>query len=404
MATDAIDDFDPRQAAFETQAIRLQGGRSSAGEHSAAIYLSSSYVFESAEEARALFAGEQEGFIYSRYSNPNNVEFIDKLARLELAETGISTASGMGAIFTALAGLLSQGDHILACRSLFGSTHQVLSQILPRWGISSSYFEVTDGPEAWERLSTPRTKVVLVETPTNPALDLIDLTALSAFTKARGLVLMVDNCFASPYLQQPIRWGADLVLHSATKYIDGQGRVLGGAILGSKALIEPIQFFARHSGPALSPFNGWILSKSLETLAVRMERHCDNALTVARALEGHPAVKTVRHPELDSHPQKALAARQMRRGGGLVTLELASGLAGGRAFLDALQVFSRTANLGDTRSTATHPASTTHAKLTPAERAAAGIGEGMVRLSVGLEHPEDLLTDIRRALNAALKA
>ncbi len=384
---------------FETRAVRTQAERSSFGEHSVPIYLTSSYLFESAEHARALFSNEAEGMIYSRYDNPSNDEFVDKMTLLEGTEDGIATASGMAAIFGALAGTLSAGDHLLACRSLFGSSHQVLTQILPRFGITSTYFDL-DKPDTWESLVTPATKLVFVETPTNPGLDLVDLEFLSALCKRRGLILAVDNCFATPYLQTPAAWGADLVLHSATKFIDGQGRGLGGVILGKAKLIEPIRYFCRQTGPALSPFHGWMFSKSLETLAVRMERHCDNAEFLAHRLEGHAALDSVKHPSLASHPQHALAAKQMKRGGGLLTLELKGGLEAGKRFLDALQLCSLTANLGDTRTTATHPASTTHSKLSDAERSAVGIGPGTVRISAGLEHRDDLLADLLRALEA----
>jgi len=385
---------------FETQAVRTQADRSSFGEHSVPVYLTSSYLFDDAEHARAVFANEQPGMIYSRYDNPSNDEFVDKMNLLEGTEDGVATASGMAAIFGALAGILSAGDHFLACRSLFGSTFQVLSTILPRFGISVTFFDI-DKPETWESMITPATKLIFVETPTNPGLDLVDLEFLSALCRRRNLILAVDNCFATSYLQKPAAWGADLVLHSATKFIDGQGRGLGGVILGRASLIDPIRFFCRQTGPALSPFHGWMFSKSLETLAVRMERHCDNAEFLARSLEGHPALKAVKHPSLPSHPQHALAKKQMTRGGGLFTLDLKGGLEAGKRFLDALQLCSLTANLGDTRSTVTHPASTTHSKLTDAERKAVGIGPGTVRVSAGLEHRDDLLVDLVQALQKA---
>jgi O-succinylhomoserine sulfhydrylase len=383
---------------FETQAIRAQAERSAFGEHSAPIYLTSSYLFDSAEHARALFANEQEGMIYSRYDNPSNDEFLDKMNLLEGTEDGVATASGMAAIFGALAGTLSAGDHILACRSLFGSSFQVLSVILPRFGITTTFFDL-DRPESWEGLVTEATKLVFVETPTNPGLDLVDLEVLSVLCRSKNLILAVDNCFATPYLQTPATFGADLVLHSATKFIDGQGRGLGGVILGKAKLIEPIRYFCRQTGPALSPFHGWMFSKSLETLAVRMERHCDNAEFLARQLEGHPALNGVKHPSLASHPQHDLARRQMKRGGGLLTLDLKGGLGMGQRFLDGLALCSLTANLGDTRTTVTHPGSTTHSKLTDAEKAAVGIGPGTVRVSAGLEHRDDLLADLRGALD-----
>lgn len=383
---------------FETRAIRTQTERSSHAEHATPVYMTSSYLFDSAEHARALFANEQQGMIYSRYDNPSNDEFLDKMNLLEGTEDGVATASGMAAIFSALAGTLSAGDHILACRSLFGSSFQVLSVILPRFGITTTFFDL-DKPGSWEALVTPATKLVFVETPTNPGLDLVDLEVLSALCRRKGLLLAVDNCFATPYLQNPAKFGADLVLHSATKFIDGQGRGLGGVILGRAKLIEPIRYFCRQTGPALSPFHGWMFSKSLETLAVRMERHCDNAEFAARQLEGHKALNGVKHPSLASHPHHALAQKQMRRGGGLLTLDLKGGLEAGKRFLDALQMCSLTANLGDTRTTATHPGSTTHSKLTDAEKAAVGIGPGTVRISAGLEHRDDLLADLVQALD-----
>jgi len=385
---------------FETQAIRTQAERTAFAEHSAPLYLTSSYLFESAEHARALFANEQEGMIYSRYDNPSNDEFIEKMCLLEHTEDGVATASGMAAVFGALAGSLSAGDHVLACRSLFGSSLQILNVILPRFGITTTYFDF-DKPETWDALVQPQTRLVFVETPTNPGLDLVDLSALSALCRRRGLLLAVDNCFATPYLQNPADWGADLVIHSATKFIDGQGRGLGGIVLGSRTTIEPIRYFCRQTGPSLSPFHGWMFSKSLETLAVRMDRHCDNAEYVATQLEGHPALASVKHPSLASHPQHELARRQMRRGGGLVALNLKGGLEAGKRFLDALQMASLTANLGDTRTTATHPASTTHSKVSDADKAAVGIGPGTVRISVGLEHRDDLLADLTQALDAA---
>ena len=383
---------------FETRAIRTQAERSSFAEHSVPLYLTSSYLFESAEHAKELFAGEAEGMIYSRYDNPSNDEFINKMSRLEGTEDGVATASGMAAIFGALAGSLSTGDHILACRSLFGSTSQVLTQILPRFGITCSFFDLND-PSRWESMVTTQTRLVFVETPTNPGLELVDLEFLSNLCRARNLILVVDNCFATPYLQNPAAWGADLVVHSATKFIDGQGRGLGGVILGRSELIEPIRYFCRQTGPALSPFNGWMFSKSLETLAVRMDRHCDNAEFLAKSLEGHPSIRALKYPWLPSHPQHALAKKQMKRGGGLFTLDLAGGQEAGTRFLNALELCSLTANLGDTRTTVTHPSTTTHSKLTEAERTAVGIGPGTVRISAGLEHHDDVLVDLRQALD-----
>lgn len=385
---------------FETRAVRTQSERSGNREHSAPIYMTSSFLFEDAEQARALFNEEAEGNIYTRYSNPNNNEFIDKLCLLEGTEAGIATASGMSAMFSSMAGLLQSGDHILASRSLFGSTHQILTQIFPKWGIEHSYGDIQK-PEEWERLIRKNTKMIFVETPSNPGLDLVDLEWLGKLAEAHGLILNVDNCFATPYLQQPADFGAHIVTHSATKFIDGQGRTIGGAILGREDLIKEIQFFTRHSGPALSPFNGWLLSKSLETLPVRMEKHCDNALRLAEYLEGHEELEFVKYPFLASHPQQELAKKQMRYGGAVITFCVKGGIERGSKFLDNLKMLSFTANLGDTRTTVTHPASTTHSKLTEEERLEVGILPGLVRVSVGLENVNDILEDIENALRAS---
>ncbi len=384
---------------FETNAIRTRTEQSDYREHSSPIYFTSSFTFEDAEQARALFADEIPGNIYTRFSNPNNTEFIDRLCQMDGAEDGLATASGMSAVFTSIAGLLRSGDHIVASRSVFGSTHQLLTQIFPRWGITFSYGDIKK-PEEWEALIQPNTKMILVETPSNPGLDLIDLEWLGNLKKKHNLILNVDNCFATPYIQTPIVYGADLVTYSATKFLDGQGRAIAGAIVGSKNLIKEIRFFARHSGPSLSPFNAWIVSRSLETLAVRMERHSQNALELAKALGEHPSVNSVKYPFLPSHPQYELAKRQMRLGGGIVCFEVKGGIDAGRSFLNHLKMISHTANLGDTRSIATHPASTTHSKLSPAERAAVDISDGLIRVSCGLEHIDDIKKDIFQALEA----
>jgi O-succinylhomoserine sulfhydrylase len=381
----------------QTTAIRLQNQRTSHNEHSVPLYLTSSYIFDDAEDMRAQFAEEKEGEIYSRYANPNVQEFIDKMAALEGAESGWATASGMAAVFTFFAALLKSGDHIVSARSVFGSTHRLFTEILPKWGISTSYVDFDDY-DGFEQAITSETKILYLETPSNPGLDIIDLSRISEICKRKGIIFAVDNCFATPIIQRPLEFGANVSIHSATKYIDGQGRTLGGIILSSREITEKIKAFARHTGPALSPFNAWILSKSLETLDVRMERHCKNALEIAMRLEGHSAISQVKYPFLKSHPQHEIAIKQMDLGGGIVTFELKGGLEAGRKFLDALQLFSLTANLGDTRSIATHPASTTHSKLTPEQRSEVGIGEGMVRLSIGLEHVEDIWEDISRAL------
>lgn len=382
---------------FETLAIRTQAPVTAEREHSVPLFLTSSFRFDDAEHARALFAEEVSGNVYSRYANPNTDEFVRKLCLLEGGEDGIATASGMSAVFTALAARVSTGDHIVASRALFGSTHQILTRILPKWGVTSDYADVAD-PGSWERLIRPNTRLLFVETPSNPGLELIDLAWLGALAQSHGIPLVVDNCFATPYLQQPLRLGASVVVHSATKYIDGQGRVLGGAIVGDRAYLADCRFFARHTGPAMSAFNAWLLSKSLETLAVRMDRHCATALRIAAHFEGHPAVESVRYPFLPSHPQYALARRQMTQGGGIVVLVLRGGLDAGRRFLDRVRLVSHSANLGDTRTIVTHPASTTHSKLTPAERAAVAISDGLIRVSVGLEHADDIIADLEQAL------
>ncbi|MEM7371256.1 MAG: O-succinylhomoserine sulfhydrylase [Bacteroidota bacterium] len=385
---------------FETRAIRTQIPRSQHREHASPLFLTSSFVFEDAEQMRALFAQEQKGNIYSRFTNPNTREFIDKICQMEGAEDGFATASGMSAIFTTLATLCRSGDHILACRSVFGSTHSILTKHLPKWNISHSYGDINK-PESWHELIQPTTKLILVETPSNPSIDILDLEWLGTFAKEHNLLLVVDNCFATPYLQQPIKYGADLVLHSATKFLDGQGRVLGGVIAGRKDLLEEIYGFARATGPALSPFNAWILSKSLETLAIRMDRHCNNALALAEWLETHPEVESVKYPFLPSHPKYAIAKQQMRLGGGILAFEIKGGIERGRAFMDSIEMASLTSNLGDSRTIVTHPASSTHAKLQEEERLQTGITQGLVRISVGLEHIEDIIQDIDQALKAS---
>ncbi len=382
----------------ETDAIRTQAERSDFREHSVPLYLTSSFVFDDAEQARALFADEVPGNIYTRFSNPNNTELIEKLCLLEGTEDGIATASGMAAMYISMASLLKSGDHVLASRSVFGSTHQILNVIFPKVGISHTYVDLSN-PETWEANILPNTRMIFVESPSNPALDIIDLEWLGRLANKYSLILNVDNCFASPYLQNPAKWGAHIVTHSATKWIDGQGRVIGGAVLGSKELIKEVRFFARHTGPSMSPFNAWILSKSLETLAVRMERHCTNALKLAIYLEENNEVLKVKYPFLPSHPQYQLAKKQMRLGGGIVTFEIKGGVDRGRAFLNSLKMISHSANLGDTRTIATHPASTTHSKLTEAERNAVGITPGLIRISVGLEEIGDIITDLEQAIH-----
>jgi O-succinylhomoserine sulfhydrylase len=384
---------------FETRAIRAQFPRSENNEHSVPVYLTSSFVFDSAEEMRAAFAEENDEFIYSRYTNPNTDEFIQKLILLEGAEAGVSAASGMAAIYTTFAALLSAGDHIISCSSVFGATHTIFTKYFPKWNITHSYFHA-DQTAQIEQLIKPTTKFIYLETPTNPAIEVIDLETVSAVAKKHNLLLIVDNCFATPYLQQPVKYGADIVIHSATKYIDGQGRVLGGAIVGKKNLIKEIYLFGRITGPSLSPFNAWILSKSLETLSLRMERHCDNALFIAEQLEEHPSLEFVKYPFLKSHPHYLIAVKQMKAGGGIVTFSLKGGYEAGKKFLDALKMIRISPNLGDARTIATHPASSTHCKLSLEERKAVGITEGLIRISVGLENRIDILNDINQALNA----
>ena len=385
---------------FETMAIRSQMEVSVHKEHSSPIFMTSSFLFDDAEEARALFAAEKDGNIYTRYSNPSNDELVEKMCLLEGAEAGIATASGMAAMFLSMAAFLNSGDHAVVSRSIFGSTHQIVTGLFPRWNISHTYVDV-DRPEDWEKAIQENTRLLYAETPTNPALDILDLEFLGNLARKRDLILVVDNCFATPYLQSPIEWGAHIVAHSTTKFIDGQGRTIGGVIVGRENLMEEVSFMARHTGPAMSPFNGWILSKSLETLAVRMERHCSNALRIAEFLENHSQVAWVKYPFLPSHPAVDIAKKQMRLGGGLVSFEVAGGLERGRRFLDSLEMVSLTANLGDAKTIATHPASTTHSKLTDAERAEVGISPGFVRISAGLEHIDDIITDLARALDGS---
>jgi len=385
---------------FESKAVRQQVERSQFREHSVPLYLTSSFVFDNAEQARALFNDEDDGNIYTRFSNPNNTEFVEKMCLLEGTEDGYATASGMSAIFSSIAALLKSGDHILSSRALFGSTHQLFTEIFPKWGIETSYGDI-DKPEAWEGLITKQTKLIFIETPSNPGLDIIDLEWVGNLAKKHGLILIVDNCFATPYLQQPMKYGTHLVIHSATKYIDGQGRTIGGIVLGDKDLMDKIRFFCRHTGPSLSPFNSWVLSKSLETLSVRMEKHCDNALRIAEYLDYHPELESVRYPFLPSHPQFELARKQMTHGGGILTFVVKGGLERAMSFLDCLKWLSMSANLGDTRTIVTHPTTTTHSKLTEAERLAAGIKPGMVRISVGLENVNDILEDLEEGLRAS---
>lgn len=386
------------ECGFETQAIRSQLERTQYLEHSVPLYLTSSFVFEDAEDMRASFAEEKERNIYSRYSNPNTNEFVDKVCQMEGAATGFAFASGMAAVYSTLAALLNSGDHIVSAGSVFGATHSLFINYFPKWGIETTYFDINK-PETIESCIQPNTKILFAESPTNPAVDIIDLELLGAIAKKHNLILIIDNCFATPYLQQPIKWGADLVIHSATKLMDGQGRVLGGITVGDAELIQKIYLFSRLTGPSLSPFNAWVLSKSLETLAIRLDRHCENALKVAEFLEQHPKISLVKYPFLKSHPQHEIAKKQMKLGGNIVAFEIKGGLDAGRTFLDKIRLCSLSPNLGDTRTIVTHPASTTHSKLTVEERLAVSITDGLVRVSVGLETVEDIIDDLEQALN-----
>ena len=377
--------------------IRTRVEQTNEMEHSAPIFLTSSFSFDNAEEMRAAFADETDDNIYSRFSNPTVKEFTDRMCVLEGTEAGFATSSGMSAVFATMMTMLKKGDHLLSCNAIFGSTHSVITKILPGYGIEYSYVPATD-LSSWEASIRPNTRMIYLETPTNPGLDIIDLDAVGKLAKKHGILFCVDNCFATPLGQQPVNFGADLIIHSATKWLDGQGRVLGGIVLGKEELIHDIYLFCRSTGPSLSPFNAWLLSRSLETLEVRMERHASNAAWLSEKLQDHAAIRSLRYPFLSSHPQYEIAKRQMQNGGGLFCFELKGGLAAGRDFLDRIKMISRTANLGDTRTIASHPASTTHAKLSEAERAAVNITPGLIRISCGLEHKEDILADILQAL------
>jgi O-succinylhomoserine sulfhydrylase len=382
---------------FETDAIRGQIERSANNEHSVPVYLTSSFVFDTAEEMRAAFNEESDDFIYSRYTNPNVIEFVNKVCLMENAEAGVAMATGMAAIYTSFMALLKSGDHIVSCSSVFGATHALFTKYFPKLNISHSYFNIKD-PNSIEKLIRSETRFIYLETPTNPAIELIDLEFVGKLAKKHNKLLIVDNCFATPYLQKPIQFGADLVIHSATKYMDGQGRVLGGIVVGKKELIHEIYMYGRLTGPSLSPFNAWTLSKSLETLSIRMEKHCENALAVAESLEGNSALENVSYPLLKSHPHYAIAKKQMKAGGGIITITVKGGYEAARKFMDKLQMIKISPNLGDVRSIATHPASSTHCKLSEEERLAVGITPGLIRISIGLENKEDILNDITQAL------
>ena len=382
----------------QTQAIRLQRKRTNELEHSTPLFLTSSFVYESAENMAAAFTDDSlEVNIYSRFSNPTVDEFVGKVCAMEGAEDGVATGTGMAAIFSTFMTFLGQGDHIVSASAVFGSTHTIFTKYMPKWGISYSYFDMSK-PETVEAMIQSNTKMLYVETPSNPGLDIIDLAFLGEICRKHGILFVVDNCFATPAVQRPIEFGADLVIHSATKFMDGQGRVLGGVVVGREDLIHELYLMVRNTGPSMSPFNAWVLTKSLETLYLRMDKHAENALAVAKALESHPQLSFVKYPYLPSHPHYDIARKQMSNGGGILTFELKGGLDAGRSFLNALKMISMTNNLGDSRTIASHPASTTHSKLSSAEQLAVGITPGLVRVSVGLEYYQDIIDDIVQAL------
>jgi len=385
---------------FDTLALRAGTVRSAFNENSEALFLTSSFRFESAAQAAARFADQEPGYVYSRFSNPTVSMFQDRLAALEGAEACVATASGMSAILATVMGLLSGGDHIVCSRGVFGATVQLLTTILPRFGVEVSFVSPTD-PAEWKAAMKPNTRLLFVETPSNPLTEVSDIAALAEVAHRGGAWLAVDNCFCTPALQRPLELGADLIIHSATKYLDGHGRVLGGAVLGRRELVMDGVFkFLRTAGPTLSAFNAWVILKGLETLRLRMEAHSANALEVARWLESRPGVERVFYPGLPSHPQHALAKAQQRAGGGIVSFQVRGGREAAWRAIDATRMISITANLGDTKSTITHPASTTHGRITPEARAAAGITDGLVRVAVGLEAVEDIKADLARGLPA----
>jgi len=383
---------------LETLAIRAGTQRSQFHEHSEALFLTSSFVFDSAEQAAKRFIGEEPGNIYSRFTNPTVTMFEERLAALEGAEQCVATASGMAAILSCCMGLLKAGDHVVASQSIFGSTVNLFNNVMKKFGVETSFVSATD-VSAWQAAVRPNTRLFFLETPSNPLTEISDIRAIGAIAKHCGALLAVDNCFCTPSLQRPLDLGADIVIHSATKYLDGQGRVLGGAVLGSKKLMEPVYGFLRTTGPTMSAFNAWIFLKGLETLKLRMDAHSASALELARWLEQQPNVARVFYPGLPSHPQHALAMAQQRTGGGIVAFEVKGGKAAAWQVIDHTKMLSITANLGDTRTTITHPASTTHARISPEARAAAGIGEGLIRIGVGLEAVVDIQNDLARGLS-----
>jgi len=391
-------DFDPDDYGFDTLAVRAGQVRTAEGEHSEPIFPTSSYVFGSAAEAAARFAGEQPGNIYSRFTNPTVRTFEHRLAALEGAERCVATSSGMAAILSSCMGLLRHGDHIVSSRAIFGSTVVLFNNFMGRFGVDTSYVAVDD-LAAWEQAIRPNTRLLFLETPSNPLTEVADVAALAELAHSHGCVLVVDNCFCTPALQRPLELGADVVVHSATKYLDGQGRCVGGAVLGSEELVgSEVYGFLRTAGPTMSPFNAWVFLKGLETLRLRMQAHSASAAGLAQWLEQEPAVARVFYPGLASHPQHDLAARQMRDFGGIVSFELKGGKEAAWKLIDATRLLSITANLGDTKTTITHPASTTHGRLTPEARAEAGIGDGLIRVAVGLEDVADIQGDLSRGM------
>ncbi len=381
----------------ETLAVRAGQERSQFGEHAEALYLTSSFVFDNAAQAAARFSGAEEGNVYSRFTNPTVTMFQTRLAALEGAEACVATASGMSAILATVMALLKAGDHVVAARGIFGASQQLFGTIMPRFGVNTTFVAGND-PADFRAASRPETKLVFIETPSNPLTEVYDIAALAAVAHAAGALLVVDNCFCSPALQRPLAFDADLVIHSATKYLDGQGRVLGGAVCGGKALVEEVFKFLRTAGPTLSPFNAWVILKGMETLKIRMQAQSANALELARRLEAHPAVARVFYPGLASHPQHALAMRQQASGGAIVAFEVEGGRDAAWRVIDQCRLLSITANLGDVKTTLTHPASTTHGRISPEARAESGITEGLLRVAVGLEAVDDIEADLRRGL------
>ncbi|MDF0605269.1 O-succinylhomoserine sulfhydrylase [Neisseriaceae bacterium TC5R-5] len=389
----------PNDLSLHPESLAIRAGRETSQfrENSQSLYLTSSFTFDSAEQAAAMFLGELDGYTYSRFTNPTVTAFQQRLAVLEGGERAIATATGMAAIQAIMMSMLKAGDHILSSRSLFGSITNLFANLLSKFGVETTFVDGTD-MQAWQQGVRPNTKLLFLETPSNPLTEIVDVTAVAELAHAHGALLVVDNSFCSPALQQPLKLGADLVMHSATKFLDGQGRVMGGAVVGSDALIEQVYLHVRTAGPSLSPFNAWVLLSGLETLFVRMEKQCANALELARWLESQPMVERVYYPGLPSHPQYELAKRQQRSGGAVLAFVLKGGRSAAWQVVDGVQMISRTANVGDVKSTITHPASTTHARISAEARQAAGIVEGLVRVAVGLEHVNDLKQDLARSL------